>query len=129
MTEVEVEDIEATTSEVEAEAMADLIIIIMQQSNGDLLKTEIKEEGHGTDRVFNVSTVKSLATMNTTLERNSQISTEAINLSSSEGESSETMFLSCHLSEDKQSEDIWLLDSRCSNHTTGNKHQIGRAHV
>ena len=61
--------------------MADLIIIIMQQSNGDLLKTEIKEEGHGTDRVFNVSTVKSLATMNTTVERNRQISTEAISIS------------------------------------------------
>ena len=31
------------------------------------------------------------------------------------------MFLSCHLSEDKQSEDLWLLDSGCSNHMTSNK--------
>ena len=34
------------------------------------------------------------------------------------------MFLSCHLSEDKQSADIWLLDSGCSNHMTGNKNLL-----
>ena len=34
------------------------------------------------------------------------------------------MFLSCHLLEDKHSEDIWLLESGCSNHMTGNKNLL-----
>ena len=80
MIEAEAEDTEAATSKAELEAMADLITI-MQQSSGDLHKTEIREEGHGTHRVFDVTTVRSLATTNMNVERNSQISTEAISIS------------------------------------------------
>jgi hypothetical protein len=36
------------------------------------------------------------------------------------GETSGAMFLSCHMSEE-QPKDLWLLDSGCSNHMTGNK--------
>ena len=57
------------------------LIIIMQKSSGDLLKTKIREEGHGTDRVFNVTTVRILATTNMTVERNNQINKEAISIS------------------------------------------------
>lgn len=31
------------------------------------------------------------------------------------------MFLSHHISEDTHSKELWLLDSGCSNHMTGNK--------
>lgn len=34
------------------------------------------------------------------------------------------MFLSCHISEDIHTKDLWLLDSGCSNHMTGNKDLI-----
>jgi hypothetical protein len=36
------------------------------------------------------------------------------------GETSGGMFLSCHKTEE-QPKDLWLLDSGCSNHMTGNK--------
>jgi sarcosine oxidase delta subunit len=46
------------------------------------------------------------------------------NVSNNEGESSEAMFLSCHTSEEGHSKDLWLLDSGCNNHMTGNKDLI-----
>jgi hypothetical protein len=42
------------------------------------------------------------------------------NVSNHTGETSRGMFLSCHKVE-KQPKDLWLLDSGCSNHMTGNK--------
>jgi transposase InsO family protein len=39
------------------------------------------------------------------------------------GETSKGMFLSCHKSEE-QPKDIWLLDSGCNNHMTGNKYLL-----
>ena len=34
---------------------------------------------------------------------------------------SHSMFLSCHVAEEFNNRDIWLLDSGCSNHMTGNQ--------
>jgi hypothetical protein len=36
------------------------------------------------------------------------------------GDTSRGMFLSCHKTEE-QPKDLWLLDSGCNNHMTGNK--------
>eukprot|EP00253_Pinus_taeda_P004164 PITA_04164 len=47
-----------------------------------------------------------------------------VHLSNNEGESSETMFLSCNFFEDTHNKDFWLLDSGCSNHMTGNKNLL-----
>jgi hypothetical protein len=41
-------------------------------------------------------------------------------VSNHEGETSDGMFLSCHKTEE-QHKDLWLLDSGCNNHMTGNK--------
>jgi hypothetical protein len=45
---------------------------------------------------------------------------ERAHVSKIEGETSEALFLSCQLTEQIHNKDVWLLDSGCSNHMTGN---------
>lgn len=71
--------------------------------------------------MFNSITARNLGIMNMNVERESDQERRNFLFSNSEGESSETMFLSYHLSEDTHSEDLWLLDSRCSNDMKVNK--------
>jgi hypothetical protein len=45
------------------------------------------------------------------------------NVNNTEEETSESMFFSCQVTEqENNNHDLWLLDSGCNNHMTGNKH-------
>jgi hypothetical protein len=48
------------------------------------------------------------------------------NVSENEGESFETIFLSCNTSKEGHSKYLWLLDRDNNNHMTGNKDLISR---
>jgi hypothetical protein len=43
------------------------------------------------------------------------------NISNTEEGTSETMFISCQITKEDHNKDLWLLDSGCNNHMTGNK--------
>ena len=70
----------------------------------------------------NTITARNLGIMNMNGERNTQIRKKAnVHFSKNEGESSETMFLSCHHSKDTHNNDLPFLDSGYNNHMTSNK--------
>jgi hypothetical protein len=59
--------------------------------------------------------------MNLNAGRSKQINTQdRAHVTNHEGDTSDGMFLSCHKIEE-QHKDLWLLDSGCNNHMTGNK--------
>jgi hypothetical protein len=72
------------------------------------------------NQAYNAITAKSMGTMNLNAGRSKQISSQAEHVSNHTRETSRGMFLSCHKTEE-QPKDLWLLDSGCSNHMTGNK--------
>eukprot|EP00253_Pinus_taeda_P027098 PITA_27098 len=52
-------------------------------------------------------------------KQNDMNSRQNINFANEENKNSQNVLLTCNIAQDKQ-EDVWFLDSRCSNHMTGN---------
>jgi hypothetical protein len=80
---------------------------------------EAEGEDQMTNPAYNAITAKSMVTMNLRKMHIDKISGKA-HVSNHTGENSGGMFLSCHNTK-QQPKDLWLLDSGCSNHMTGNK--------
>ena len=78
---------------------------------------EVEGEDQMRNQAYNAITAKSMGNMNLNAGRSKQISSQAEHHTK---DTSRGMFLSCHKTE-QQPKDLWLLDSGCNNHMTGNK--------
>jgi hypothetical protein len=82
---------------------------------------EVEGEDEMTNQAYNAITAKNFGHYESECRKKhpDQLSFIA-HISHHEGETSKGMFLSCHKNEEHH-KDLWLLESGCNNHMTGNK--------
>eukprot|EP00253_Pinus_taeda_P011289 PITA_11289 len=112
-------------TEVVEEAKVEADIILQAQAEGAAIRTKIcKQQAHG--QRYDKSQVQchyckkyGHYANECSKKQNDMNSRQNVNFANEENKNPKNVLLTCSIAQDKQ-EDIWFLDSGCSNHMTGN---------